>query len=231
MGIALERVIVLRPPSFDDAMWAIDQSLRSSSVAAVVARLDKLSDLNARRFQLAAEQNGALGLFLRPASARSQPSWSEVQWGVSTQRTNPMNRWQLSKNPEPMALATGSPRIQSTNVATNANEILNNKVISNALVISNAGRNPELALTAQGRGRQIHLESLRMRGGRAGQHWMLKIDTHSGTITAKKLVEKQLERNNVAASASSMRLASQLAMPTSTRPANASSPAKHNLAS
>jgi len=232
MGIAMERVIVLRPPSFEDAMWAIDQSLRSSAVAAVVARLEKLSDLNARRFQLAAEQNGALGLFLRPASARSQPSWSEVQWGVRNQR-----RLQSPKTPEPMALATGSPRIQISNVFSNG--------VSNGVsnTVSNTGGNPELALTAQGRdtqstdtqgkgtGRQIQLESLRMRGGRSGQHWMLMIDTQSGMITAKKLVETQLERNDVAASTSSMRLASQLAMPTSTRPANTSGPAKRSRAS
>jgi len=215
MGIAMERVIVLRPPSFEDAMWAIDQSLRSSAVAAVVARLERLSDLNARRFQLAAEQNGALGLFLRPASARSQPSWSEVQWGVSNQRR--------LRSPEPMALATGSPRIQVSNVFSNT--------VSNGVL--NAGGNPELALTAQGRGRgrQIQLESLRMRGGRSGQHWMLMIDTQSGMITARKLVENQSERNDVAASTSSVRLASQLAMPTSTRPANTSGPAKRNRAS
>ena len=228
MGIAMERVIVLRPPSFEDAMWAIDQSLRSSAVAAVVARLEKLSDLNARRFQLAAEQNGALGLFLRPASARSRPSRSEVQWGVSNQR-----RLQSPKTPEPMALATGSPRIQISNVFSNG--------VSNGVL--NTGGNPELALTAQGRdtqrtdtqgrgtGRQIQLESLRMRGGRSGQHWMLMIDTQSGMITAKKLVETQLERNDVAASTSSVRLASQLAMPTSTRSANTSGPAKRNRAS
>lgn len=184
MGLALERIIVLRPPSYDDAMWAIDQSLRSSAVAAVVARLDKLSDLNARRFQLAAEQNGALGLFLRPASARSQPSWSEVQWGVCNQHTNPMS----SQGTEPRSLA-------------------------------------------QGRVRQIHLESLRMRGGRSGQHWMLMIDTQSGTITGRKFVERTVERNNVAASTSSMRLASQLALPTSPRPASTSQPAKRNRAS
>jgi protein ImuA len=184
MGLALDRIIVLRPPNYDDAMWAIDQSLRSSAVAAVVARLDKLSDLNARRFQLAAEQNGALGLFLRPASARSQPSWSEVQWGMCNQHTNPMS----SQGTEPRSLA-------------------------------------------QGRVRRIHLESLRMRGGRSGQHWMLMIDTQSGTITGRKLVERTVERNNVAASTSSMRLASQLAMPTSPRPASTNQPAKRNRAS
>jgi hypothetical protein len=221
MGLAIERIIVLRPPSFDDAMWAIDQSLRSSAVAAVVARLDKLSDLNARRFQLAAEQNGALGLFLRPASARSQPSWSEVQWGICNHRANRLPPSQnspslntasqntASQNTEPMALATGSPRIP----------------------ISNTGGNSTLAITAQGGGRQIHLESLRMRGGRSGQHWMLMIDTQSGTITGRKLVERTVERNNVAASTSSMRLASQLAMPASPRPANTSQPAKRNIAS
>jgi len=165
MGIALERMIVLRPPNLSDAMWAIDQSLRSSAVAAVLARLDKLSELNARRFQLAAEQSGSLGLFLRPASARSQPSWSEVQWGV--------NR---------ASLRSRSPAE-----------------------------------------RRIHLESLRMRGGRNGQHWTLMIDTHNGMITA----EKTRERSD-AASTSSMCLATQLAVPASTRPAIASEHLKPN---
>ncbi len=227
MGLPLERIIVLRPPSLDDAMWAIDQSLRSSAVAAVVARLDKLSDLNARRFQLAAEQNGALGLFLRPASARSQPSWSEVQWGICNHRANrlPASQNTASQNTEPMALATGSPRIQISNTVPHAFSNTASKTILNT------GGNPELALTAQGGTRQIHLESLRMRGGRSGQHWMLMIDTQSGTITGRKLVERTVERNNVAASTSSMRLASQLAMPTYPRPANTNQPAKRNRAS
>jgi hypothetical protein len=80
MGLPLDRLIVLRPTNQADEMWAIDQALRCSAVGAVVAELEDVNELQARRFQLAAEQGQSLGLWLRPASVRKQPSWSEIQW-------------------------------------------------------------------------------------------------------------------------------------------------------
>ena len=65
-----------------DLMWAIDQSLRSSAVAAVWGNLDRIDDSDARRLQLAAETGGTLGLFLRPPQAIREPSWAEVRMHV-----------------------------------------------------------------------------------------------------------------------------------------------------
>jgi protein ImuA len=80
MGLPLDRLIVLRPTNQADEMWAIDQALRCSAIGAVIAELEEVNELQARRFQLAAEQGESLGLWLRPASVRKQPSWSEIQW-------------------------------------------------------------------------------------------------------------------------------------------------------
>jgi protein ImuA len=80
MGLPLDRLIVLRPINQADEMWGIDQALRCSAVGAVIAELDDINELQARRFQLAAEEGQSLGLWLRPVSVRKQPSWSEIQW-------------------------------------------------------------------------------------------------------------------------------------------------------
>ena len=82
MGIPIERLVVLRPTNEADSLWSIDQALRCSAVGAVIAHLDHLSELQARRFQLAAEQGRALGCWLRPWKAQRAPSWAEIQWRV-----------------------------------------------------------------------------------------------------------------------------------------------------
>lgn len=80
--IDLQRVIWVRPQSPCDAVWATDQALRTTAVAAVIADLETLDERDARRLQLAAQRGGNLGLLLRGLSARCMPSWAEVQWVV-----------------------------------------------------------------------------------------------------------------------------------------------------
>ncbi len=101
IGINLGNLIVLRPAGPcdesdtrdlepDDFLWAIDQSLRCSAVAAVWSKLPDFEDSQSgqrwlRRFQLSAESSGCLGLFVRPLSACGGPSWSEIQWLIKPQ--------------------------------------------------------------------------------------------------------------------------------------------------
>jgi protein ImuA len=83
LGIPLERVIALQPANHADAIWGLAQVLRCSAVGAVIAEVGTLEDRIARKLQLATEQGGGLGVFIRDAlSARSQPSWADVQWLV-----------------------------------------------------------------------------------------------------------------------------------------------------
>ncbi len=79
LGIDVERLVVVQPQSAADHDWAMDQVLRSPAVAAALAWPEKLDPKTFRRWQLAAEQGGALGLLLRPASARVEPSWADVR--------------------------------------------------------------------------------------------------------------------------------------------------------
>jgi hypothetical protein len=94
------RLIVARPAGDDDEIWAIDQALRCSGVAAVVAwpRMAALWSgqerparghafqqwtTAMRRWQLAARSSGAVGLFVRPEAARREPSWAEARITVT----------------------------------------------------------------------------------------------------------------------------------------------------
>jgi protein ImuA len=83
-GIDLVTIVVLRPASEADALWALDQALRCPGVGAVWAALDRIDARDFRRLQLAAECGGTIGLLLRPARLRGQPTWADVQWLVET---------------------------------------------------------------------------------------------------------------------------------------------------
>jgi hypothetical protein len=81
-GIDLDRLIVVRPQSARDELWAAVQSLRSPVVAAVWGTIDRLDSRAFRRLQLAAQAGRTLGLLLRPPTARGQPSWADVRLEV-----------------------------------------------------------------------------------------------------------------------------------------------------
>ncbi len=70
-------------------LWAIDQSLRCPSVAAVWGPLGCVNERWMRRFQLSAEQSGAMGLFIRPTSVKGIPGWSEVQFEMQNCASQP----------------------------------------------------------------------------------------------------------------------------------------------
>lgn len=90
LGIPLERVISLQPTNHADAIWGLAQVLRCPAVGAVVAEVGTLEDRIARKLQLATEQGGGLGIFIRDAlSARSQPSWADIQWSVRAAAPEP----------------------------------------------------------------------------------------------------------------------------------------------
>lgn len=99
-GHHVSRLIVARPSGDEDEIWAIDQALRCSGVAAVVAwprmtapwsgqerpaRGHALQQWTTamRRWQLAARGSGAVGLFVRPEAALREPSWAEVRIAVT----------------------------------------------------------------------------------------------------------------------------------------------------
>jgi hypothetical protein len=81
-GIDLDRLIVVHPQNASDELWAAVQALRSPAVAAMWAAIDRLDSRAFRRLQLAAQAGRTLGVLVRPASAREQPSWADVTLGI-----------------------------------------------------------------------------------------------------------------------------------------------------
>ena len=82
LGIEPARLIVVRPASDDDHAWAFDQVLRTRGVAAVWGEPPEGDDHMFRRWQLAAETSGTLGLLVRDIAARAAPSWAELRLAV-----------------------------------------------------------------------------------------------------------------------------------------------------
>lgn len=64
-GVDLSKLLLIHPDNETDALWAVEQALRSGVCAAVVAWPGRSDERCLRRLQLAAEAGGALGVLLR----------------------------------------------------------------------------------------------------------------------------------------------------------------------
>ncbi len=82
LGIDLARVLIVRPRRPDDEAWACDQALRTRGIGAVLAWPERADSRWLRRWQLAVEQSGVIGLFVRPERARGEPCFSAVRLQV-----------------------------------------------------------------------------------------------------------------------------------------------------
>jgi protein ImuA len=79
-GIEPNDVLVLRPDTIQETCWSIEQCLRCPGVSATWAWVDgRVHSRVYRRWQMAAEVGGGIGLFFRPASARREPVWSDLR--------------------------------------------------------------------------------------------------------------------------------------------------------
>jgi len=85
LGVDLRRVVVLQPETPADALWALEQSLRTRGVGGVLCEIERLSASQFRRLQLAAETGETWGMLLRPAHVRRQPAWAETRLLVTPQ--------------------------------------------------------------------------------------------------------------------------------------------------
>jgi hypothetical protein len=73
-GIELERLLVVRPSTATEALWAAEQALSSGVCAAVLLWLKGTDDRWLRRLKLAAEAGGSLGVLFRPERHRFESS-------------------------------------------------------------------------------------------------------------------------------------------------------------
>ena len=83
LGVPLEQVLVVRPVSEEEWMWAVEQVLRSSAVDVVLTWAGSLDERVSRRWQLAAEHGGGVGMLVRTVDGVGDASWSAVRVVVS----------------------------------------------------------------------------------------------------------------------------------------------------
>ena len=73
-GVDLNRLLVVRPPTATEALWAAEQALGSGVCSAVLLWLKGTDDRWLRRLKLAAEAGGSLGILFRPERHRFESS-------------------------------------------------------------------------------------------------------------------------------------------------------------
>jgi cell division inhibitor SulA/protein ImuA len=94
-GIELGRLLVVRPSTATEALWAAEQALSSGVCAAVLLWLKGTDDRWLRRLKLAAEAGGSLGVLFRPARHRFESSPANLRLSLS--RGSPCARVDLLK--------------------------------------------------------------------------------------------------------------------------------------
>lgn len=83
-GINLRHLILLRCAKRADQLWALAECLRCRGIGATVACVQHLSQIEARRLQLAAEQGGGVGMFMRPCiPGKSVPYAAATRWLIA----------------------------------------------------------------------------------------------------------------------------------------------------
>ena len=81
---------------FADENWAIAECLRCRGVSATIASPRRLSRIEARRFQLAAERGKGIGILLRPYDRTANVYSATTRWLVSPQRgLRTVQRWRI----------------------------------------------------------------------------------------------------------------------------------------
>ena len=80
-GIDIGKVLLVYPKSHREALWALEQALKSGASSAALAWLDEsaLKTTEIRRLQLAAGTGRAWTTLFRPAAAADKPSMAELR--------------------------------------------------------------------------------------------------------------------------------------------------------
>jgi hypothetical protein len=96
MGVPLERLLILRPKSIIDENWAITECLRCRGLAATVAAPRRISRIEVRRFQLAAERGGGVGILLRPYDRNAHVYAAVTRWLIAPARgERTVQKWRI----------------------------------------------------------------------------------------------------------------------------------------
>lgn len=81
-GVDLSRLLLIHPGTATDALWTVEQVLRSGTCAAVLAWPRRADARSLRRLQLAAGVGRSLGLLFRPQASSTRPSPAALRLGL-----------------------------------------------------------------------------------------------------------------------------------------------------
>jgi protein ImuA len=97
LGLDPARLVLVRAARDIEILWAMEESLHTSGVAAVVGEVGTLPDVASRRLQLAAERSGVTAFALRrwrnseqAASERNLPNAAMTRWRVQALPSQPI---------------------------------------------------------------------------------------------------------------------------------------------
>ena len=82
-GIHPDRIIFIQIRKDRDILWAMEEALKCSGLAAVVAELQDLNFAQSRRLQLAVENNRITGFVLRKDSKKISTTACVARWRIS----------------------------------------------------------------------------------------------------------------------------------------------------
>jgi protein ImuA len=96
-GLALAQLVLIRPSKPVDELRMLAECLQCPGVAVTVAAVGRLTRVEARRLQLAAERGGGVGLFLRRFDVRSNTSYAAAtRWLVTpVPGSEDVQRWSV----------------------------------------------------------------------------------------------------------------------------------------
>jgi protein ImuA len=83
-GIQPENIIFLDLQKTKDMLWALEEALKCSGVAAVVGEIPELSFTSSRRLQLAVEHSGVMGFILRNNPRNLTTTGCVTRWKISS---------------------------------------------------------------------------------------------------------------------------------------------------
>jgi protein ImuA len=96
LGIPLDTFYFLHPRTSADQMWAIAECMGCKGVAATIAPIEKISRVEARRLQLAAERGGGIGILRRRLDKRASIYAAATRWLVGPARGDrTVQRWTI----------------------------------------------------------------------------------------------------------------------------------------
>lgn len=82
--IRLDHLLWIRTDKAQDSLWALEQSLRSGTCAAVLGWPARCDDRSLRRLQLAAEHGQALAVLYRPLESEREPSPAALRLSIQS---------------------------------------------------------------------------------------------------------------------------------------------------